>query len=108
MQRARYFWFVALAFALVFGAVAPVRAGGDHGHDPKPGDKKQSAKAEHDGHAKDKGGHGKDGGHGKGGHDEPAKLDIFAGAIDLAIWTIVVFVILFIVLRKFAWGPMLE
>ncbi|HTK77243.1 MAG TPA: F0F1 ATP synthase subunit B [Gemmataceae bacterium] len=44
----------------------------------------------------------KHGGDHKGGGDElPAIL-------DLAIWTIVVFLILFFVLRRFAWGPMLE
>jgi F-type H+-transporting ATPase subunit b len=32
---------------------------------------------------------------------------IFKGAIDLAIWTIVVFLILFFVLAKFAWKPLL-
>jgi len=35
-------------------------------------------------------------------------LDIFAGALDLAIWTIVVFLLLLFILTKFAWTPMLE
>jgi F-type H+-transporting ATPase subunit b len=34
--------------------------------------------------------------------------DIFKGFLDLSIWSIVVFVILFTVLRVFAWKPMLE
>jgi len=34
--------------------------------------------------------------------------NIFTGFLDLSIWTIVVFLILFVVLRKYAWGPMME
>jgi F-type H+-transporting ATPase subunit b len=34
--------------------------------------------------------------------------DILAPRFDLGIWTLVIFVILLLVLRKFAWGPMLE
>ena len=34
--------------------------------------------------------------------------DIFKGFLDLAIWTIVVFVVLLLVLGKFAWKPMME
>jgi F-type H+-transporting ATPase subunit b len=40
------------------------------------------------------------------GHEEES--NIFKGALDLSIWTIVVFLVLFFVLRKFAWGPMME
>jgi len=58
--------------------------------DPPHGDKA---------HAAEPGKHG--GGHKSGGEDLPAIL-------DLAIWTVVVFLILFFVLKKFAWGPMLE
>lgn len=39
---------------------------------------------------------------------EASKLDIFAGALDLALWTIVVFVLLLYIMTKFAWKPMLE
>jgi F-type H+-transporting ATPase subunit b len=35
------------------------------------------------------------------------KTNIFEPALDLAIWTIVVFVILFFVLARYAWKPML-
>lgn len=42
------------------------------------------------------------GGHGK------AQEGVFGQALDLAIWTVVVFVILLIVLGKYAWGPMME
>jgi F-type H+-transporting ATPase subunit b len=34
--------------------------------------------------------------------------DILAPRFDLTLWSIVIFVILFMVLRKFAWGPILE
>jgi F-type H+-transporting ATPase subunit b len=35
-------------------------------------------------------------------------MNIFQGALDLTIWTIVVFVILFYILRTYAWGPIRE
>jgi F-type H+-transporting ATPase subunit b len=38
-------------------------------------------------------------------HDDP---DILAPRFDLTLWSIVVFVILFLVLRRLAWGPILE
>jgi F-type H+-transporting ATPase subunit b len=34
--------------------------------------------------------------------------DILEKRFDLTIWSIVIFVLLFLVLRKFAWGPILE
>jgi F-type H+-transporting ATPase subunit b len=48
---------------------------------------------------------GEGGGHGKG---SSGNVQIFKEALDLGIWTVVVFVLLFFVLRKFAWGPMLQ
>jgi F-type H+-transporting ATPase subunit b len=36
---------------------------------------------------------------------EESKIDLFKGAIDLSIYTIIVFLILFALLRAFAWGP---
>lgn len=42
---------------------------------------------------------------GKAAHHEPTPFD---GALDLSIWTWLVFLLLFLILRKFAWGPMLE
>ena len=36
------------------------------------------------------------------------KKGIFDPQFDLGLWTVVVFVILFLVLRKYAWGPMLH
>jgi F-type H+-transporting ATPase subunit b len=41
------------------------------------------------------------------GHDE-AGTDLLSPRFDLGIWTLVVFVVLLLVLRKLAWGPMLE
>jgi F-type H+-transporting ATPase subunit b len=37
-----------------------------------------------------------------------AKANIWEGWLDLSIWTIVVFLVLFFVLKRYAWGPMLE
>jgi F-type H+-transporting ATPase subunit b len=58
---------------------------------------------------------GEDKAHPDKGHDAGAKHDehksednIFKGFIDLSLWTIVVFLVLFFVLKKFAWGPMLQ
>lgn len=44
-------------------------------------------------------------GHEPGKAKEPG---IFTLALDLTLWTIVVFVLLLVILRKYAWGPMLE
>src|SRR5262245_50268704 len=35
-------------------------------------------------------------------------INIFEPRYDLGIWTIVVFLGLFFILRKYAWGPMIE
>jgi F-type H+-transporting ATPase subunit b len=42
------------------------------------------------------------------GKKEAEQPNIFEPRLDLTIWTIVVFVALLWVLKKFAWGPMLE
>jgi F-type H+-transporting ATPase subunit b len=45
----------------------------------------------------------------KGEHEESKEVNIFDPAdIPLGIWSIVVFVILLFVLKKYAWGPILE
>ena len=36
------------------------------------------------------------------------KRNIFELAIDLGVWTVVVFLVLMFILKKYAWGPMLE
>jgi len=45
--------------------------------------------------------------HGTGGHGEK-KDDLFLGSLDLALWTIVVFLVLLAVLYKFAWPHVAE
>jgi F-type H+-transporting ATPase subunit b len=72
--------------ALSLCASVPVRAADEHpptkdaGHTPA-GEKAQSEEAEH---------------------------DLFGWALDLGIWTLVVFLVLLFVLSKFAWKPMLQ
>jgi len=39
---------------------------------------------------------------------EKEGIDLFRGALDLSIWTIVIFLVLFFVLSKYAWGPILQ
>jgi F-type H+-transporting ATPase subunit b len=39
---------------------------------------------------------------------EPKEPGLFERALDLSIWTIVVFLVLLFVLRKYAWKPLLE
>lgn len=41
------------------------------------------------------------------GHEAEHEPNIFEYALDLTIWTLVVFLVLLFVLWKFAWGPML-
>jgi F-type H+-transporting ATPase subunit b len=49
-------------------------------------------------------------GHGSEGHDAHSTEDqgLFGKALDLGIWTVVVFLVLLWVLSKYAWGPMLQ
>src|SRR5437660_5813793 len=86
-------WLIAaLVGAVLAVAAAPVHAADEH---DKPKDK-QADKAKDAGH----------GGHGD--HDKKVAgvgSGLFVGAIETSLWTIVVFVILFLVLRRFAWGP---
>jgi F-type H+-transporting ATPase subunit b len=41
-------------------------------------------------------------------HQEEVKQDLFGKAVDLGIWTFVVFLLLLYVLSKFAWKPMMQ
>ncbi len=41
-------------------------------------------------------------------HETPKKRDLFPWAMDLGVWTLVVFLLLLFVLGKFAWKPMLQ
>jgi F-type H+-transporting ATPase subunit b len=45
--------------------------------------------------------------HPEGGKIAGVESGLFKGAVELSLWTIVVFVILLWVLHKFAWGPIL-
>src|SRR5438105_13222447 len=42
------------------------------------------------------------------GHEGAKQPGIFDLRLDLGLWTIVVFLLLLFVLKKFAWGPMLQ
>src|SRR5437773_1376298 len=44
----------------------------------------------------------------QGDHPTEEKSNVFKGILDLTIWTIVVFLLLVLILGKYAWGPMLE
>ncbi len=76
--------------------------------EPGAGEKKdEHSKKDEQGKA-DQGGHeqAKSDGHGEGeGHKKHGPFDF---AFEEGIWTLLVFIILLIVLRKYAWGPMLE
>lgn len=41
-------------------------------------------------------------------HDAPKNRDLFGWAMDLGIWTLVVFLVLLFILSKFAWKPMMQ
>ena len=45
---------------------------------------------------------------GEHGGAKQGEVNVFGWALDLAIWTIVVFLVLLFVLSRFAWKPMLE
>jgi F-type H+-transporting ATPase subunit b len=87
----RAFWvMLVLGTALVAFSPARVAAAPEAHADDK--------KAEAEGAHKDEGDHGH-----KGGEKNP-----FAPALDLTLWTSVVFILLFLLLRAFAWKPILE
>jgi F-type H+-transporting ATPase subunit b len=93
---------ILLAVLLVLGSVpgALAQAKHDHAHD------KAAGHAAKDGHGAKDGHDAKDG---HGGHGDKAGGDnIFAGLLDLTLWTIVVFVVLLIVLSRMAWAPMMD
>jgi F-type H+-transporting ATPase subunit b len=87
----------------LLGLAVSVYIGGGALRAEGEGTAKQDAHAAHgaEGHAGD--GHGSDahGGHG-GEHEAPSPLKV---DFDLAIFTVLIFVLLLVVLGKFAWGP---
>jgi F-type H+-transporting ATPase subunit b len=62
------------------------------------GEKKEGAQKEDKAH----------GAAGKDGHKEDKPFNPLEVVSDLAIWTTVVFLLLFFILKRYAWGPMLE
>jgi F-type H+-transporting ATPase subunit b len=58
----------------------------------------------HEGHAAEGGDHGSEG---AGGHGDKATPPLHFSR-DLALWSMIVFVLLLVVLKKTAWGPMIE
>lgn len=86
-----------LTLVLGLALVTQTAVAADEGH-PAP-----AAEAGHDGHDT-AAGHGD--GHGDGHHE--TNLSPLTIEPDLAIYTFVVFLVLFVVLAKFAWGPIAE
>ena len=82
-------WLFTIVAALLLAIVPAVPCLGADAHEPA---------GEKDVKAADTAGYGD---HAKGGDD------LFGQALDLAIWTVVVFLVLLFVLSKFAWKPML-
>ena len=85
-------------FLLLTLAVAPLRAADDPKEDPPPAAKQVEGEPPPAAHSNEPG---------HGGHEEESG-GVMKYSIDLAIWTVVVFLVLLFILRKFAWGPMLE
>ncbi len=44
----------------------------------------------------------------EGGHAEGGESNLFAGDIGNALWTVIIFVLVLVVLGKYAWGPILS
>jgi F-type H+-transporting ATPase subunit b len=84
-------WLCILVFVVAVGLVALPQAAAraDEGHGEKAGHTEKS-------------------GQGEGGHGANKDDGVFGKALDLGIWTLVVFLILLMVLKSFAWGPMME
>lgn len=80
------------------GIVVATPAWADDAHPPA------AATGDH-GHAD--GGHG-DGGHGDAGHAPAGPMTANKADVDLAVWTIVVFIVFLLVLTKAAWKPLTE
>lgn len=54
--------------------------------------------------------HGADAEHAKGGggHEQPGPISATQNDVDLAIWSLITFVVFVAVLKKLAWGPLIE
>ena len=73
-----------------------------------PGGRPEPAHDKHEGGDKSEGAAAKEGIHNEVREVEGKKENIFAGFIDLSIWSMVIFLVLLFVLSKFAWKPMIE
>jgi F-type H+-transporting ATPase subunit b len=85
-------WFVGVALVIAGMLCMPAPAvRGQHPHEPtEKGAESASAAPE---------------GHGGGGG---GSSKLFSRALDLSLWTIVVFLILAFILHRYAWGPMMK
>jgi F-type H+-transporting ATPase subunit b len=106
MRECRVGATLLLASLLILGGVGLARAQHDGPGNDKKAPTEDKAKGEKE-HAKDDA-HAKDAAHGKDGHGDGHSSSILDWALEDAIWTLVVFFLLLFVLRKWAWGPMLE
>lgn len=96
--------FFLLAALLVLSLIAPGATGlaqdkggaHDHGALDQPAPAKGGKQAAGDKHAAGADGHD---------HGKPA---LFTWALDLGVWTLVVFLLLLLIMSRFAWRPMLE
>src|SRR5262245_10328343 len=88
-------WLTVLLSALLLASASPCLAEAA----PKKTEPVQ-AEADPPGSAAKSGEHKKEGEH--------AERNMFEQALDLGVWTLVVFLLLFAILYKWAWPPMLE
>lgn len=109
LSKCRESWFVLVACALVAGAALPLDAA-----EEKSGHAKAAKQGEHDhdksGTHDESGEHEEQGDHahahlGAAGMSEPGLINV---RTDLAVYTVIVFLILLAVLWKFAWKPIRE
>ncbi|MGL4554707.1 MAG: hypothetical protein ACRC33_26370 [Gemmataceae bacterium] len=84
---------------ILFSLIVSLSASGPARADVKPGGDAVKGKADEKADAADPG-------HGPAKQED--KIDLFKGAIDLTVWTIAVFLILFTVLSLFAWPAIRE
>ena len=80
-------WLLVLCCLVALAVSAPVRVGAAPDHPEGGGEATPGAGA---------------------GKDEHKDEGVFSGALDLTIWTIVVFLLLLFVLSRYAWKPMLQ
>ena len=82
----------------------PAEKADSHEHSDAAGDADADAGDGHEEGGHEEGGHG-EGGHGDGGHETGVPMDFKA---DLALWSLITFVLFLFVMKKLAWGPMIQ